>query len=1197
MWMKRLNNQTGVTLVELLVASLISLIAFAAIYQMYIGSTRTATVAEEVSDMQQNVRVAMDQITRELRLAGYDPLNPGSGNTAITGEISSGTTLNGQTLVLDNGGDTFSFQGDIDNDGVEESVTYELPDDTDPNYLWLMRTEKELPSGTPVTAKFAENITGASFSFYDTHNALTDDVSDIRRVTVTLTGRTAHEDPDFNYKGDTTDHYRKRILSSDVILRNSGKQSDIAPPACPTNVQIDNNTNQCRVIRVTWTAAPDNALDLAGYYIFYSTSPIPAGTDPATLNAKFVNVSNKDQVLKDVSVPDDSNYYFAMTSYDKSGNLCSPVVLSSPSNLPPGTNAAPAGPTNALAIPADNQVTIEWGAVTNESDIKGYRLYRNTTNDFSTASLIADQGLLGQQDTTSGVSATTQYVDNAANTPAPNGGPVNCQKYYYWITTVDACAAGIEPPPAGSMSAPVAVQSLQPDSSYQNYVTPPDNSKSPPTPTITQLVAGDDTSTIIIDWSVNYVSGGSNSLPSQVTILWRPQGTSDWLLTNPNVGHVTHPLDPAGPWPATGEEVENGLSSNTVYEVKVVTEDDAASCSDSTSSAVGTISTAACAPRYRGWDSDPNLLGNKIMPGINSTGTPIKAYDTIGSDPTITPSSNQNQFVTWAVDPIDCTPTSAFFDSPGFDYSNPPAYDIVADNAQVQFYINPAGGGDNPANNAYGTGASGVNTGNSTFPSNSGDNVDHAPRSADGFYHFPVYPLDASHLDTSALCDGDYEFKTLIQDGELYNATNTLPLTIKNGGFGLDGTVAVLSDLNTRQDIHHIVKFGVENTSSTLDYQMNTITLTWTKLSAVLNAVVVKDDSGGVIGKWDYLTGTPAGRQGIGSQITLNPAPVLASGAKGSIELYFSKSDGSLDSTVDMRNGKVTILELEREDVVTGNTCTIQPTGGQGDVKIPYDPEIDPTNIFQDQPTVAFVPTPLVGKTSALPWYPPPDVNISAKLMRVPAVPLDMTKTRLRVQTTADARTLSPPRPNTLGGTTGADGGPWGSFPLSYDSGTNTLTGTIPSSGTVPDSGQALLDRQVWYYFEVVDTDGNFDILPNNYSLLYRDAYTYTTCTGLTYLVSVTSPASGSSQTGTTTATVSVSGTPYAMTGVTFHVNGKGNIPDQTVPMTKISADGVLPQTWTADYSAGSSYLPHAVYATGEDVCGVFVTSAINDIN
>lgn len=65
------RRQSGFTLVELLVVILIFGIFAGAVYSLYIAHMKTVITREEVLDVQQNVRIAMDRLSRDLRMAGF----------------------------------------------------------------------------------------------------------------------------------------------------------------------------------------------------------------------------------------------------------------------------------------------------------------------------------------------------------------------------------------------------------------------------------------------------------------------------------------------------------------------------------------------------------------------------------------------------------------------------------------------------------------------------------------------------------------------------------------------------------------------------------------------------------------------------------------------------------------------------------------------------------------------------------------------------------------------------------------------------------------------------------------------------------------------------------------------------------------------------------------------------------------------
>jgi prepilin-type N-terminal cleavage/methylation domain-containing protein len=64
-------NRKGLTLIELLIAMVIVGVLVAGIYRTFVSQQHTYTVQEQVVDMQQNVRMGINQMVREIRMAGF----------------------------------------------------------------------------------------------------------------------------------------------------------------------------------------------------------------------------------------------------------------------------------------------------------------------------------------------------------------------------------------------------------------------------------------------------------------------------------------------------------------------------------------------------------------------------------------------------------------------------------------------------------------------------------------------------------------------------------------------------------------------------------------------------------------------------------------------------------------------------------------------------------------------------------------------------------------------------------------------------------------------------------------------------------------------------------------------------------------------------------------------------------------------
>jgi prepilin-type N-terminal cleavage/methylation domain-containing protein len=99
-----LKKSKGVTLIELLIALAISAILVAGIYRTFIHQQKTYATQEQVADMQQNVRVAINRMMREIRMAGFGGKNENTkGDNDI---ITAFVTVNGFANIINPVNDT-----------------------------------------------------------------------------------------------------------------------------------------------------------------------------------------------------------------------------------------------------------------------------------------------------------------------------------------------------------------------------------------------------------------------------------------------------------------------------------------------------------------------------------------------------------------------------------------------------------------------------------------------------------------------------------------------------------------------------------------------------------------------------------------------------------------------------------------------------------------------------------------------------------------------------------------------------------------------------------------------------------------------------------------------------------------------------------------------------------------------------------
>jgi type IV pilus assembly protein PilW len=93
-------DSRGFTLVELMVAMVAAIIFIGATIAIVGHTSRIYRAQEQVSDVQQDARAALDLMQRDMRLAGYNPFLDGASSGAAINTAT--TTQFGFTMDLDN---------------------------------------------------------------------------------------------------------------------------------------------------------------------------------------------------------------------------------------------------------------------------------------------------------------------------------------------------------------------------------------------------------------------------------------------------------------------------------------------------------------------------------------------------------------------------------------------------------------------------------------------------------------------------------------------------------------------------------------------------------------------------------------------------------------------------------------------------------------------------------------------------------------------------------------------------------------------------------------------------------------------------------------------------------------------------------------------------------------------------------------
>jgi len=98
MRIRSILNKKGVTLIELLVVMVIAAIVMGGVYRVFISQTKTYAIQDQVMEVQQSVRGAMEILLRDLRMTGFDDDNVNSdvtiANPLVTPVQISDLTIN-----------------------------------------------------------------------------------------------------------------------------------------------------------------------------------------------------------------------------------------------------------------------------------------------------------------------------------------------------------------------------------------------------------------------------------------------------------------------------------------------------------------------------------------------------------------------------------------------------------------------------------------------------------------------------------------------------------------------------------------------------------------------------------------------------------------------------------------------------------------------------------------------------------------------------------------------------------------------------------------------------------------------------------------------------------------------------------------------------------------------------------------------
>jgi len=201
---------SGFTLIELMVAIAIGLVVLASVATTFTSQTRAYSAQEQINQMEQNLRGALDIMSREIKMAGYRP----NGGT-VTGVVSySSTGLTIQADIDGNGGVcTAGTMSSVVCSTAYEQIAYAYDGAN-------KKITRRVADGT--VTNLAENISAFSFTYSQAQSggtaAAATSATDIRQISISMTGITAKPDPGYTSNGG----YRTVTLSTSITPINLG---------------------------------------------------------------------------------------------------------------------------------------------------------------------------------------------------------------------------------------------------------------------------------------------------------------------------------------------------------------------------------------------------------------------------------------------------------------------------------------------------------------------------------------------------------------------------------------------------------------------------------------------------------------------------------------------------------------------------------------------------------------------------------------------------------------------------------------------------------------------------------------------------------------------------------------------------------------------------------------------------------------
>jgi prepilin-type N-terminal cleavage/methylation domain-containing protein len=236
-------SQRGFSLIETMIVLVVLMVVLGAIFSLMTSATQRSSTEQVRLDTFQEAREFMDQMSRDLRQAGY----PSPRNVALNVLSASPVSNDSRAAVglVKVATDELWFEGDVDGTGIVSVVHYWLDPSTTDNCPCLRRSQLTKITANPFTGQttpayqsevqnvqntaifsaFKKGATGSALTLPINFNANGTIIAGIDTVQAVLTVEGSFRDPQTKVKPLST-------LAITVNLNNCSQAANGAPMSC-----------------------------------------------------------------------------------------------------------------------------------------------------------------------------------------------------------------------------------------------------------------------------------------------------------------------------------------------------------------------------------------------------------------------------------------------------------------------------------------------------------------------------------------------------------------------------------------------------------------------------------------------------------------------------------------------------------------------------------------------------------------------------------------------------------------------------------------------------------------------------------------------------------------------------------------------------------------------------------------------------